>query len=133
MNAPLRRAVLVLALAPLAVVAPRLPFAHHLLDPGEARRDEELQRLRRATLDRQEARRQVVQEVIARRLSLGEALAQFRELEREWPDYATPLAKVPGPRSEEERHYEQLTALVGDLLGQRPEEAAATLRRLEDD
>jgi hypothetical protein len=142
MKALLRLAVATLVLAALSVCAFGLRFAY---DPAglvglrelrwEARRNEELQRLERATICRVESRRQVVQEVIAGGCGLGEALARFRELEREWPDYATPSSKVHGQawHSEEERHYRHLTSLVQDHLGDRPEEAAAALRRLEQD
>jgi hypothetical protein len=44
------------------------------------------------------------------------------------------VAKVCGPQGPgAERHYWNITALVRDLLGKRPEEAAAVLRRLEED
>jgi probable HAF family extracellular repeat protein len=142
MNALLRPAVAALVLAPLAVCAFSLRFAsdpaglaglRHLL--REARRDDDLRRLERATLRREEARRQVVQELLAGRCGLGEALGRFRELDREWPDCATPLPKaLTGAwASEEERHYWLLTKLVQDLLGERPEELAAALGRLEED
>jgi hypothetical protein len=134
MNALLRPAVVVMVLALLAVGALGLRFALGPVDFREARRAEELERLERATFRRLESRRQVVQEVIARRCSLGEALAWLRELEREWPDYATPLSQRQGPRwPEEERHYQQVIAMVQDLLGERPEEATTVLRRLEED
>jgi hypothetical protein len=142
MSALLRPAVAALVLAPLAVCALSLRLAadpaglaglRHLL--REARRDEDLRRLGRATLRREEARRQVVQELLAGRCGLGEALGRFRELDREWPDCATPLPKVltGAWASEEERHYWLLTKLVQDLLGERPEELAAALGRLEED
>jgi hypothetical protein len=101
----------------------------------EARRDEDLRRLERATLRREEARRQVVQELLARRCGLGEALGRSRELDREWPDCVTPSAKALAAAwaSEEDRHYWLITQLVQDLLGGRPAEAAAALRRLEED
>ena len=72
--------------------------------------------------------------MIARRCGLGKALAWFRGLEGECPEYARVVAKVCGPQGPDaERHYRNLTALVRDLLGERPEEAAAVLRRLEED
>jgi hypothetical protein len=142
MSALLRPAVAVLVVAPLAVCAFGLRCAS---DPAgqvglrnlmqEADRDEDLRGLMRATLRRNEARRQVVRELIARRRSLAEALARSRELDREWPDYATPRAEEFRQTwtSDEERHYELITALVQDLLRERPTEAAAALRRLEEE
>jgi hypothetical protein len=100
----------------------------------EARHSEELEWAQRATFRRMESKRQVVQEVIAGRCSLGEALAWFRGLEGECPEYATVVAKVRARQGRDaERHYRNITALVWDLLGERPEEAAAALRRLEED
>ena len=142
MNALLRPAVAALALAALPVCVLGLRLAG---DPAgllglrellrEARRDEELRRLGRATSRREEARRQVVREVIARRCSLGEALAAFRELDHEWPDCGTRSSKLltGAWASEEERHYWLVTKLVREFLGERPAEAAAALRRLEQD
>ncbi len=142
MNALLRLAVTVLVLAFLAVCVLGLRFAY---DPAGlvglreimqgASRGEELQRLERATFRREEARRQVVQELLARRCGLGEALAAFRELDHEWPDCVTPSAKVLklAWASEEERQYRLITYMVQDLLGERLEELAAVLRRLEED
>ncbi len=138
MNALLRLAVAALVLVALPVCAFGLRLAH---DPAglvglrdvmqSAHRDEELQRLERATHRRLESQRQVVQEVIARRRSLGEALASFRELEREWPDYLE-VSRRAWP-SAEERHYQCITAIVQGLLYHRPEEAAAALHRLEEE
>jgi hypothetical protein len=100
----------------------------------EARHAEELERMQRATFRRMESKRQVVQEVIAGGCSLSEALAWFRGLEGECPEYATVVAKVCGPPGPDaERHYRNITALVQDLLAERPEEAATVLRRLEED
>ena len=68
------------------------------------------------------------------RCGLGEALAWFRGLEGACPEYATVVVKVrarQGP--DEERHYRNITMMVRDLLGDRPAEAAAVLRRLEED
>jgi hypothetical protein len=142
MNALLRLAVTVLALPLLAACVLGLRLASD--PPGlvglrelmrEARRDEELRRLERATFRREEARWQVVQELLAGRCGLGEALAAFRELDREWPDCVTPSSQaLTGAwASEEERHYWLLTKLVRGLLGERPAELAASLRRLEED
>lgn len=142
MNILLRPAAAALALAGLSVCVFGLRWA---CDPAGlvglrevmrvVGRNEDLRRLERATLDRSKARRQVAQEVLARRCSLGEALARFVELEREWPDYATPLTEVMRRAwaSEEERQYRLLTNVVEELLAERPEEAAAALRRLEED
>jgi hypothetical protein len=100
----------------------------------EARHAEELEWAQRATFRRMESKRQVVQDVIAGRCGLSEALAWFRGLERECPEYAAVVSKRCGPQGPDaERHYRNITALVQDLLGERPEEAAGVLRRLEED
>ena len=138
MNALIRPAVVALALAPLAVCLLGLRFACGLAGLGELMREirhaEELEWRQRATCRRMESKRQVVQEVIAGRCGLGEALAWFRGLEGACPEYATVVVKVrarQGP--DEERHYRNITMMVRDLLGERPAEAAAVLRRLEED
>jgi hypothetical protein len=138
MNALLRPAVGALTVATLAAGLFGLRFAYGLADLGELMREirhaEELEWRQRATFRRMESRRQVVQEVIAGRCSLSEAVAWFRGLEGECPEYARVAAKLCGPPGPDaERHYRNLTALVRDLLGERPEEAAAVLRRLEED
>jgi hypothetical protein len=138
MNALLRPAVVVLALAPLAACLLGLRFGCGLAGLGELMREsrhaEELQELQRATFRRMESKRQVVQEVIAGRCSLSEAVAWFRGLEGECPEYARVVAKLCGPPGpDEERHYRNITMMVRDLLGERPEEAAPALRRLEED
>ena len=138
MNALLRPAVVVVLVAPLPVCLLGLRFACGLADLGELVREaghsEELEWMQRATFRRMESKRQVVQEVIAERCSLSEALAWFRELEGECPEYAAVVAKRCGPQGPDaERQYRNSTALVRDLLGERPEEAATVLRRLEED
>jgi hypothetical protein len=138
MNALLRPAVVVMIVAPLAVCLLGLRFTCALADLGElmreARHAEELEWMQRATFRRMESKRQVVQEVIAGRCSLSEALAWFRGLERECPEYAAVVSKRCGPQGPDaERLYRNITALVRDLLGDRPAAAAAVLRRLEED
>jgi hypothetical protein len=90
MNALLRPAVVALAVAPLAVGLLGLRCACALVGLGELMREsrhaEELEWRRWATFRRLEPRRQVVQEVIARRCGLGKALAWFRGLEGECPE-----------------------------------------------
>jgi hypothetical protein len=131
MSAQLRPAVLVMALAPLAVSALGLSFTRGPVDFREARRAEELQQLERATLSREESRRQVAQEVLAGQCSLSEAIAWFRDLEREWPDYGTPLGREW--HTDEERHYRHIVVIVRYLLRGQPEEEAAAVRQLEED
>jgi hypothetical protein len=139
MNGPLRLAVVVTTVAPLAACLLGLRFACGPANFGElmrqARHAEELQELQRATFRRLDSRRRVMQELIDRRCSLVEALRWFGELDHEWPDYTTPSSKVLRQvgLSDEERRYRHITAMVQDLLGERPEEAAAALRRLEED
>ena len=138
MNALLRPAVVVLAVAPLAACLFGLRFTCGLADLGElvreAHHSEELEWMRRATCRRMESKRQVVQEVIAGRCGLGEALAWFRGLEGECPEYAAVVAMVRGRQGpDEERHYRNIIATAQDLLGERPEEAAAALRRLGEE
>jgi hypothetical protein len=62
----------------------------------EVARNEELDQREAAIRHRREAKRQVAQEVIARRRSLAEAIEQFRALDREWPENHS------GPRTPED-------------------------------
>ncbi len=142
MHALLRPAVAVLALGTLAVCAFGLRFACDPVSPREVmevvRRAGELQQLERAMFRRAESRRQVAQGVIARRCSLGEAIARFRELGRESPKYAAVLSQLSKKQvrewpTEEENDYSYLLGIIQYLLRDRPEEAAAVLRRLEED
>jgi hypothetical protein len=144
MNALLRLAVVVAVVFPLTVLG---CFGLRLAcNPEELRRlrqevrhAEELQLAQQAALRRFEARIQVVREVIAQRCSLREALARFRELDGEldrvWPDSLPKLSEIRARQwpSEAEGYYQYILTIVKSLLDDRPEEAAAVLRRLEKD
>jgi Flp pilus assembly protein TadB len=133
MNALIRTTVvaLVVGLLTLSVFALRM-----LYPPNEAqedRRGEELQRLQRATLHRQEARRQAVQEWIARHRSLAETMERFQELDHDWPDYSEARLREKLPESDVERHYRLILSYMRAELQGRSEELAAVLRRLENE
>jgi hypothetical protein len=106
---------------------------------NEANRREELQQGQQATLHRFESKEQVVRDVIAQRCSLREALARFQELDREfdcdWPASFPKQSEMRARKwpSEVEGHYQYIIAIVQGLLDDRPDEAAAVLRRLEKD
>jgi hypothetical protein len=52
----------------------------------ELARTERLKQLHEASFRRLEAKWQIAKEVIARQRSLAEAMEQFRDLDRQWPD-----------------------------------------------
>ena len=144
MNALIRLAVVVTIVLPLAVLGCfGLRFAcnsealRSLLH--EASRSEALQQAEQAILRRVEAKEQVGRDVIAQRCSLKDALARLQELDREFDrDRTASFPKQSEIRawlclSEVEGHYLNIIATVKSLLDDRPEEAAAVLRRLEKD
>lgn len=104
----------------------------------EARRGQELDHLQRVTKCRREGKDQVVQELIAGRCSLNEALGQLQELDREWlesvhrecPNLPELWEVCRAIYVNKERSYR---FLIGTLEGVRSREAAALLRRLKRD
>jgi hypothetical protein len=86
--------------------------------------------MRQATLARLEARDQVVRDLIAQRYTLAEAIEQFLELDRQWPDL---ISKVQHGRSDEERIYEHIRFMVENMLHDHPEQASIVLGRLEQE
>src|SRR5262245_56940484 len=146
MNALIRLTVVVAVVLPLAVLC-CFGFRFACRPVGtllhEASRSEALQQAEQQAeqpaLRRVESKYQVVRDVIAQRCSLREALARFQEvddeLDREWPDSLPKLSEIRARQwsSDVERHYQYITRIVKDLLRNRPEEAAAVLRRMEKD
>ena len=98
----------------------------------ELARTERLKQLRDASHRRAEAKRQVAAEVIARQRSLAEALEQFRELDRQWPDIRTGIKKPEDQwMTEDEWDGRMVIEQVRQILADRPDEAAAVADRLE--
>ena len=95
-------------------------------------RNEKLDQQEAALHRQRQAKRRVAEEVLARRRSLAEAIAQFRALDREWPEF---LAAPHGPAdlgmSEDERDGRNVLYFVRLVLADRPDEAAAVADRLE--
>jgi hypothetical protein len=138
MNALIRQTVFVVILVPLAVCIFGLRFACDSTDfrslVREVRRREVLQQWRRDTLRFTEARVEVVRELIAQRRSLTQALTRLQELDRERSDFIAKLSKTHERYfCHLEEHYQYIIAIAKALLKDRPEEAAAVLRRLEKD
>jgi hypothetical protein len=142
------RAILVVALAVL--LAACVGGLSLVYDPDDlrdlirsARRDEELEQLRRASARHIEAKEKAVKELIFQRCSLRETLVRWQELDREWLQEVERdwPGLVPGileghrwnrrDRSEVDFYYECITWRAKGLLLDRPEEAAAVLCRLE--
>jgi hypothetical protein len=105
----------------------------------EVHRGEALDQLRQTVFPLVLSKEQVVREVIAQQCGLKEAVARLQELdcelERKQPDFSATLSEIRARKrpSDVERHYQYITTMVKDLLRDRPEEAAAVLRRLEKD
>jgi hypothetical protein len=132
MNAMLRPVLVGSVLGLLAVSLVGLRFACSRVDFQEVCRSEDLEQRQRATARRLEAMQQVVQELIAQRRTLAEAIARFQEVDHEWPEYTAKLQKRFGREwSGEEKAYRFILSTVQDLLRDRPEEAAAVIGRLE--
>jgi len=95
-------------------------------------RQERLKQWKEATFRRLEAKRHVAAEVIARRCSLAEAIAQFRALDEQWPR-SRPQMQMPRglTMSEDEWDGQNVLSAVQMILADRPDEAAAVGDRLE--
>jgi hypothetical protein len=114
----------------LAVGVFSLRFACTPMDFREDIRSAELAQMRRASEARIEAREQVVRELIDQRYTLAEAIEQFLELDRQWPEL---ISKAQADRSQEERIYDHISLRVQDVLHDHPEQASNVLRRLEQE
>jgi hypothetical protein len=97
----------------------------------ESEREEKLQQMHEATHCRLEAKRQMAQEVIARKRSLAEAIEQFRTLDRQWPE--CPPEPTLGALGISDDELDGLCVLdhVRRVLADRPDEAVEVVGRLE--
>jgi hypothetical protein len=108
-------------------------------DPGrrnsmadELTRREHLKQLHEASFRRIEAKWQIAKEVIAGQRSLAEALEQFRDLDRQWPDIRSQTKKPEDLwMSEDEWDGRAVIEQVRQVMADRPDEAAAVADRLE--
>jgi hypothetical protein len=146
MNTPIRPALVVAVVFLMTVCIFGLRLA---CDPAglweifqEDRRREKLQQFERGLSRRVEAKERVVREVIAQGCSLSETLTQLQELDREWlqeadrewPDAAIGVSEdYRRVWTDADYYYWYITWLAAKFLEDRPEEAAAVLRRLEKD
>jgi hypothetical protein len=129
MHAHMRPVILVAVTGLLVVTVLSLDFSCSSVDFwAMSQQREELRQLERATSNRAEARRKLVREWMARRCTLAELWTQFRELDRDWPDYSTATA---GNWSEKSRKYQQILSTVEFVLQGQPKELAAAISRLE--
>jgi hypothetical protein len=119
---------------------PACPLTYPALwDPGrtdslaeQLARQEQLSQLHEASFRRLEAKWQIAQEVIARRRSLVEAIEQFRDLDRQWPDIRAGAEMHRFAwMSEDEWDGRAVIEQVRQVLAGRPDEAAAAAGRLE--
>ena len=95
-------------------------------------RSEELRQLREASYRRLGAKWQVAKEVIAGQRSLAEALEQFRDLDRQWPDIRSETNRPEDLwMTENEWDGRAVIDQVRQVLADHPDEAAAVADRLE--
>jgi hypothetical protein len=95
-------------------------------------RSEQLKQLREASFRRVDDKSRIAKEVIAGWRSLAEALEQFRDLDRQWPDIRTGVKKQEDLwMTEDEWDGRLVIEQVRKVLADRPEEAAAVADRLE--
>jgi hypothetical protein len=100
----------------------------------ELARTERLKQLRDASYRRREAKCQIATEVIARQRSLSEAIEQFRDLDRQWPDLRSQIEKHEFLwTSEDEWDGKAVLHEVHQLLAKRPDEKAEIVGRLEQE
>jgi hypothetical protein len=93
---------------------------------------EHRKQLEDAVRRRREAKLQVAEEVIARRISLAEAMKQFRDVDQQWPDARLPPLKAEKlGMSEDEWDGRRVILYVPVVLVDRPYEADAVIARLE--
>ena len=107
-----------------------LRFAYNLPDFREEFRSAKLAEMRRTTLDRLDARDQVVRDLIAQRYTLAEAIEHFLKLDQPCPDL---VSKALAGQSPQEKSYQYIRSMVEDVLQDHPEQASIVLRRLERD
>jgi hypothetical protein len=94
---------------------------------------ERLNQQQEAIRQRDEAKRKIAAEVIARWKSLAEAIEQFRALNQQWPPFPRPepiIIRAYG-MSEEEWDGREVFRFVQLVLADHPDEAAAVVGRLE--
>jgi hypothetical protein len=126
--------VLILA-APLTLWAIGRHFATNPngLQEDARRIGEEVGRLEQALKNREEERKQAVQELLSQQRTLAETLQRFQELNQQWPDLNA-LARVAGAEeSDEEIAYRLIIWYIKIALSERSEELPVVLRRLEND
>jgi hypothetical protein len=116
---------------PLTYPAPWDPRRRNSM-AEELTRREHLKELHEASFRRIEAKWQIAQEVIARQRSLAEAIEQFQDLDRQWPDVRAGT-EIPELQWMSEDEWDGRTVIdqVRQVLADRPDEAAAVAERLE--
>jgi hypothetical protein len=99
----------------------------------ERGREEKLQEMHDATHRRLQAKRQVAEEVIARRRSLAEAIEQFQVLDQEWSStrFRNRTPEELGMSEEYEWDGRLVIDQVRQILVNRPAEAAEVAGRME--
>ena len=94
-------------------------------------RREHLKQFHEASYRRHETKWQIAQEVIAGRRGLTEAIAQFRALDRQWPENFPIQPPEDFGMSEDEWDGWNVIDFVRQILADHPDEAAAVADHLE--
>jgi hypothetical protein len=106
-----------------------------LAQPGEmtecAQRDAEVERRIQVLIRRAPAKDHAVREMLAGRLTLGQAAAQFRAIEWEQPVTWCPPGTADGPGDDERRCRDIIARAHGWVVENLPEAAALFAARLE--
>ncbi len=103
----------------------------HGLMEGELQRETQLEDRIEDTRRRLAAKEWVKQELIAQRMTLLEAAAQFRDLSKSQPRYLDQIRRAYPSRSDEESLCRNVIAHVRVTLHKEPTRAAVVLARLE--
>jgi hypothetical protein len=92
---------------------------------------EQIDRFEEASLRRLDTKQRIAEEVIAGQKSMAEAMAQFRALDQEWPQFDLSRTKAERAMSEDEWDGQGVIVTVRLVLKDRPDEATAVVARLE--
>ena len=97
----------------------------------EEARDQELERRRALVVGRNQARVDIAWAVINERMTLIEAIDQFRALESSRPNFLPPVSEPDCHATDEERFVAKVRLYVAQALTRQPARCKAVLERLE--
>jgi len=98
----------------------------------EARRADALQNCTRILFDAQQARQSIILDLLAQKLTTGEAVEQFAAVDESLVEASSEMMPYRGPRTEGEVRR-QLLGWVKSALAGNPRQAAEVVRRVEEE